>query len=109
MRSSERLASLARAYSGLIRWLPAWLLPLFVVALMLAAYQSPVAFTVDVGSAQDQAYTRNFHSRVADGGRDYRWSGVYGYVALPGVGGGRPLTATLTLDSERPAPVSIIV
>ncbi|MEO6458255.1 MAG: hypothetical protein ABIO92_08295, partial [Chloroflexia bacterium] len=84
-------------------------MPVIVFALMVAAYQSPLTFTVDVGSAQDQAYTRNFHSRVTEAGRDFRWSGVYGYIALPGTGGGRPLTATLTIDSARSARVAIIV
>ncbi len=108
-RVSSGLAGSTGSYLGLVRWLPLWLLPVLVVALTVAAYQTPVSFTVDVGSVQDQAYTRNFHGRVTEEGRDYRWSGVYGYVIFPGTGGGRPLTATLTLDSARRATVTIIV
>src|SRR5688500_11532847 len=109
MPLSDQFRRRASKYGKFVRWTPAWLLPLLMLTVTVAAYQVPMAFTVDVGSPQDQAYTRNFHGRVSDTERDYRWSGVYGYVVIPGTGGGRAQTATLTLDSERPARVAVIV
>ncbi len=70
MRSSESLRGQLRgrlgAHSGLVLWLPAWVLPAVIVVFTVAVYQSPLNFTVDVGSPQDQAYMRNFHSRVTE-------------------------------------------
>jgi hypothetical protein len=81
----------------------------FVVALAVVAYQVPGTYVVDVGSPSDQAYTRNFHTRLDESGRTYRWSDVYGYVNFPGVGGSRPFTVTVVLDPERTAPIEIHV
>src|SRR3712207_6848277 len=39
----------------------------------------------------------------------YRWSDVYGYVTLPGVGGGRPFTVSVELDPARTASIKAIV
>ncbi|MDQ3930966.1 MAG: hypothetical protein M3328_17710, partial [Chloroflexota bacterium] len=93
----------------LLRWWPAWA-ALAVTALGLTlAYQVPHTYAVDVGSAQDQLYVRNFHGRSEEETPSYRWSGVYSYVAFPGLGGSRPFTATLTLDPKRAAPITIII
>ncbi|HET6312834.1 MAG TPA: hypothetical protein VFH60_03285, partial [Chloroflexia bacterium] len=94
---------------GLLRWWGVWLVLLLVVAGSVAAYQRPATYVVDVGSRQDQAYTRNFHARLEEPGRTFRWSDVYGYVTFPGVGGARPFTVTVALDPARPADVEIFV
>ena len=80
-----------------------------MAAASVAAYQRPATYVVDVGSRQDQAYTRNFHARLDEPGRTYRWSDVYGYVTFPGAGGSRPFTLTATLDAARPAPIEVFV
>src|SRR5436190_2809319 len=107
-----RLSSLREEWSiarRLLLWLP--LLVLLAIALLgfVAAYQSPRSYLLDVGSPQDQAYVHNFHARLQDGARSYRWSDVYGYVSFPGLGGERPFTATLDVDTSRPALTSIFV
>lgn len=94
---------------ALLLWLPVWLVIGFVLAALVAAYQVPHTYPVDVGSPQDQLYVRNFHARIGDDLPTYRWSGVYGYVSFPGTGGSRPFTATITLDPVRTAPVEVIV
>ena len=127
MPSSSRHAPAARKVGlpaflvGLGRWLRGeigfalrllvswalWPIVLAILALAVLAYQRPGSYVVDVGSRSDQAYTRNFHTRLEDMGRTYRWSDVYGYVAFPGVGGSRPFTITTTIDTQRPAPIEI--
>jgi hypothetical protein len=82
---------------------------LLVAVMSVVAYQRPGTYVVDVGSRQDQAYTRNFHARLEEPGRTYRWSDVYGYVSFPGVGGSRPFTLTATIDAQRPARVEVHV
>ncbi|HYP21469.1 MAG TPA: hypothetical protein VEY08_15460 [Chloroflexia bacterium] len=94
---------------GLLRSWGVWLVLLLVAAGSVAAYQRPATYVVDVGSRQDQAYTRNFHARLEEPSRTYRWSDVYGYVTFPGAGGARPFTVTATLDPARPAAVEIFV
>ncbi|HEX8231058.1 MAG TPA: hypothetical protein VF826_17355 [Chloroflexia bacterium] len=94
---------------GLLRWWVVWPGLMLVMGLSVAAYQIPGTYIVDVGSPQDQAYTRNFHTRLEESGRTYRWSDVYGYVSFPGVGGSRPFTLTVTLDAQRTAPVEVHV
>ncbi|HYP20465.1 MAG TPA: hypothetical protein VEY08_10355, partial [Chloroflexia bacterium] len=93
----------------LLRWWPAWAALVAVLLALTLAYQVPHTYSVDIGSAQDQLYVRNFHGRSEEETPSYRWSGVYSYVAFPGLGGSRPFTASLTLDPERTAPVTIIV
>ncbi len=93
----------------LLRWWAVWPGLLLVAALSVAAYQLPGTYVVDVGSPQDQAYTRNFHTRLEEPGRTYRWSDVYGYVSFPGVGGSRPFTLTVTLDAQRRVPIEVYV
>lgn len=96
-------------YLRLLRWRAIWVVALVTVAASVAAYQRPGKYEIDVGSRQDQAYTRNFHTRLEESGRTYRWSDVYGYVIFPGVGGSRPFTLTVALDSQRPAPLEVHV
>jgi hypothetical protein len=91
----------------LLRSWVVWPVVLLVVAMAVVAYQLPGTYVVDVGSRQDEAYTRNFHTRLQELGRTYRWSDVYGYVTFPGAGGSRPFTLTVGLDTGRPAPVEI--
>lgn len=110
LRSS--LASLlaeARFFANALRWIPLWLLVLLSMGVAVAIYQTPHAYTVLVGAPQDQAYTRNFHTRLEENGQLYRWSDVYGYVLFPGVGGSRPFTVSTTLDPGRAATVSIFI
>lgn len=118
--ASERLSGERRGRKGLprprdtelphlLRWRSLWLLLILFTAGVVGAYQSPQSFTVNAGSPQDQAYLRNFHARLTEGEKTYRWSDVYGYVQLPGLGGSRPFTVTLTLDPERTAQVEVII
>lgn len=101
----------ARFEAGIVRrlllWWPVWAVLVAAMALAVAAYQRPGTYVVDVGSRSDQAYTRNFHTRLEEPGRTYRWSDVYGYVSFPGVGGSRPFTVTATLDAQRQAAIEI--
>ena len=83
------------------------LLLVFVASVALV-YQTPATYSIDVGSRQDEAYTLNFHAR-SDTVPSYRWSDVYGYIVLPGAGGSRPFTATLTIDPGRTAPVEVFI
>src|SRR5207253_9261288 len=76
---------------------------------LVGAYQAPHSYRVDVGSPRDQAYIRNFHTRLSEPGHSYRWSDVYGYVSFPGLGGSRPFTVSVELDPARDAPVTLIV
>jgi hypothetical protein len=103
------LASELALAGGLLAWLPVWLLLAAGLAGLVGAYQVPNTYEIDVGSPSDQAYVRNFHTRLEDTGRTYRWSDVYGYVLFPGLGGSRPFTATVELDPARPARVTLIV
>jgi hypothetical protein len=93
----------------LLLWLPVWIVLGVALAGMLAAYQVPRSYSIGVGTPQDQAYVRNFHARLGDGGKAYRWSDVYGYVLFPGLGGSRAFTLSVELDPLRPAPVTLIV
>jgi hypothetical protein len=93
----------------LLMWWPTWAAVAGVALGLTVAYQVPHTYVVDVGSAHDQLYVRNFHGRSEEETPSYRWSGVYSYVAFPGLGGSRPFTASLTLDPERTAAVTIIV
>jgi hypothetical protein len=99
----------ADTWLRLLWWWPAWATLGAVLLALTLAYQVPHTYSVDIGSAQDQLYVRNFHGRSEEETPSYRWSGVYSYVAFPGLGGSRPFTASLTLDPERTAPVTIIV
>jgi hypothetical protein len=86
-----------------------WVLTVALAVTVGLLTQRPVEVEVDVGSPRDEAFVRNFHTRLEEPGTTYRWSDVYGYIALPGVGGSRPFTVELTLDVPRPAPVTVIV
>lgn len=114
-RASEHQVAIAGAaselntFARLLRWLPVWALLALTIAALIVAYQTAHIYRVDVGAPQDEAYVRNFHSRVSDPAPSYRWSDVYGYVAFPGLGGSRPFTVTVQLDPGRTAPVIIIV
>ncbi|HET9494763.1 MAG TPA: hypothetical protein VFR15_11075 [Chloroflexia bacterium] len=101
----DELSALVR----LLGWWPAWLLPVALAIAVVLLTQRPVAVEVDVGSPRDEAFVRNFHTRLEQPGATYRWSDVYGYIALPGVGGSRQFTVELTLDVPRPATVTVIV
>ncbi len=108
----HRLRYEAQALVGLLAQ-PA-LLILLAIAVVggVAAYQVRHAYTIDVGGAGDTAYALNFHDAlVEDGtGRTFRWSDAYGYIDLPGTGGGVPFTVTLTLNAGRASvPTTIIV
>lgn len=120
MRSNSRSFRLwTRARGGLVgelatarvllTWLPIWSLLVGFLVGLVAAYQSPHSYSIDVGSPRDQAYVRNFHTRLAEPGHTYRWSDVYGYVSFPGLGGARPFTVSVELDPARVAPVTLIV
>src|SRR4029453_8939569 len=91
----------------LLRWWGLWVVLILFVSGLVVAYQTPRSYLIAVGTPSDEAYVRNFHARLDDGGTPYRWSDVYGYVTLPGLGGARPFTATLMLDTAREAPVHI--
>src|SRR5947209_1522803 len=93
----------------LLAWPPVWVVLAATLVGMAAAYQVTRDYTVYVGSPQDEAYVRNFHPRLDEGGRAYRWSDVYGYVLFPGLGGSRPFTLSVALNPPRPAPVTLIV
>lgn len=94
---------------ALLLWLPIWLLLALTLAGLVATYQVPRSYVIAVGTPQDEAFVRNFHGRLSDNGRPYRWSDVYGYLLFPGLGGSRPFTATVELDPGRTAPVTIII
>src|SRR5438552_9966720 len=107
-----RLSSLFEEWGlarRLLLWPPLWVLLAVALLGFVTAYQIPHGYTVDVGSPQDQAYVHNFHARLQEGSRNYRWSDVYGYVSFPGLGGARPFTAALVLDPSRAAPVNVFV
>ena len=93
---------------GRALWWPLVPLLLVFVASVALVYQTPAAYSIDVGSRQDEAYTLNFHAR-SDTVPSYRWSDVYGYIVLPGIGGSRPFTVTLTVDPGRTAPVEVFI
>lgn len=94
---------------SLLVWPPIWVALAVTLAGMVGAYQAPHTYLVDVGSPRDQAYVSNFHARLEEGGRTYRWSDVYGYLAFPGLGGSRPFTLTIVLDPMRPVSMTLIV
>ncbi len=98
-----------RAVRSLLAWVPLWGFLASLLAGVVANYQIPRTYSVDVGSPRDEAYVRNFHGRLSDGSNAYRWSDVYGYVLFPGLGGSRPFTVTLQLDPVRKAKVTVIV
>src|SRR5438093_3939887 len=90
-----------------------WLLLGFTMLGAVAAYQVRHGYDVDVGSpAADRLHVRNFHDpRIETGSkRTFRWSDAYGYIDLPGTGGGVPFTITLTLNPGRAnVPLTVIV
>jgi hypothetical protein len=89
-----------------------WLLVVLALLGAAAAYQVRHSYDIDVGSPSDRLLVRNFHDPRTDGatGRTFRWSDAYGYVDLPGTGGGVPFAVTLTLNPGRAnVPVTVIV
>jgi hypothetical protein len=105
------LGSEARILARLLIHPLLWLLLALTVGGAVLAYQVPHGYAIDVGSPADQAYVHNFHDRRDDAsGRTFRWSDAYGYVILPGTGGGVPFTVTLTLNPGQPdAPLTLII
>src|SRR6476659_2277232 len=108
------MAFLRREFTILIRLLrqPALWVLLGLAALGIgAAYQNRQAITVDVGTPADTPYLSNFHEIRSDpDGRSYRASDAYGYVVLPGLGGGVPVSLTLSLNPGRAAaPVTVLI
>src|SRR6266568_9394030 len=89
-----------------------WLLIVMALVGAMAAYQVRHNYDIDVGSPSDRLLVRNFHDPRIEAGsqRTFRWSDAYGYVDLPGTGGGVPFTITLTLNPGRAnVPVTLIV
>jgi hypothetical protein len=105
------LGSEARILARLLIHPLLWLLLALTVGGAVLAYQVPHGYAIDVGSPADQAYVHNFHDRRDDAsGRTFRWSDAYGYVILPGTGGGVPFTVTLALNPGQPdVPLTLIV
>jgi hypothetical protein len=105
------LGSEARILARLLIHPLLWVLLALTIGGAVLAYQVPHGYAIDVGSPADQAYVHNFHDRRDDAaGRTFRWSDAYGYVILPGTGGGVPFTITLTLNPERDqTPLTLIV
>jgi hypothetical protein len=89
-----------------------WVLLVLTIVGAAGAYQVRHEYAIDVGGPGDRLPVRNFHDpRTEQGtGRTFRWSDAYGYVDLPGTGGGTPFTVTLTLNTGRPdVPLTVIV
>src|SRR5689334_14972113 len=89
-----------------------WAILVLTLLGAVAAYQVRHVYTIDVGSAADSLYLRNFHERSADtvDGRTYRQADAYGYLVLPGIGGGVPYSITLDLHPAVPdTPITVIV
>src|SRR5690242_8857916 len=112
MERMNRLSREGRYLARLLRqpWL--WVLLLVTLAGALGAYQVRRANAIDVGGPGDGLYLRNFYDPIRDEatGRTYRRSNAYGFVVLPGLGGGAPYTVTLTLNrGSKDVPVTVIV
>jgi hypothetical protein len=112
MDRMNRLRTEGRYLARLLRrpWL--WVLLLVTLAAALGAYQVRRAYAVDVGDPGDGLYLRNFYAPLRDEatGRTYRRSNDYGFVVLPGLGGGAPYTVTLTLNrGSKDVPVTVIL
>jgi hypothetical protein len=101
----EELGALVR----LLAWFPVWLLPAALVAAIMLSTQKPVEFRVDVGTPRDEAFVRNFHTRLEEPGHTYRWSDIYGYIVLPGVGSAWSSRLTLGIDVPRTEAVTVIM
>ncbi len=108
--AGRRLAGEARIVGRLLARPAPWLLAVLTVAAAIGAWQVRHAYSIDVGSPADQAYMQNFHDRVVDpDGRTYRTSDAYGYVVLPGIGGGVPYSVTLTVrGADSGTPLTVI-
>jgi len=88
-----------------------WLLLLMTALAAVLAYQVRRPITLDIGTTADRPYLRNFHEiRNDPDGRTYRASDAYGYVLVPGLGGGVPVSVTLSLNPGRgDTPVTILI
>ncbi len=88
-----------------------WLLIILTAVVATAAYQVRRPIALDIGTAGDLPYLHNFHEiRSESNGRTYRASDAYGYVVLPALGGGVPISLTLSLNAGRAGgPVTILI
>ncbi|MDQ2807840.1 MAG: hypothetical protein M3Z04_13175 [Chloroflexota bacterium] len=88
-----------------------WLLLVATALAAVLAYQVRRPVTLDIGTPADRPYLRNFHEVRSDpDGRTYRASDAYGYVVVPGLGGGVPVSVTLSLNAGRSdTPVTILI
>ena len=107
-----RLPTEGRYLARLLRqpWL--WVLLVVTLPAALGAYQVRHGYAIDVGGPGDGLYLRNFYDPIRDEatGRTYRRSNDYGFVVLPGLGGGAPYTVALTLNrGSTDVPVTVIV
>ncbi|HUS16470.1 MAG TPA: hypothetical protein VM536_15845, partial [Chloroflexia bacterium] len=105
-------ARAARDVAGRLRSRAFGLLLLLTLLGAATAYQVRHAYSVEVGRADDALYLRNFHAPLRDEatGRAFRRSDAYGFVVLPGLGGGMPYRVTLGLNRGRAdLPVTIII
>ncbi|MGI8588809.1 MAG: hypothetical protein ACR2M0_14145 [Chloroflexia bacterium] len=109
---ARRLVPEGRILARLLLRPAIWLILVLTLLGGVAAYQVRHSYDIDIGSPSDQAYVQNFQDRQAEigTGRDYRPSGVYSYITLPGVGGDLPFTVSLTLKPGEPnAPATVII
>src|SRR6476619_198948 len=106
--ASSSVSAIGRVLRRAVWWPLALLLVVFI-GLVAWVYQAPGEYSIDVGGLSDEAYTLNFHGRTGEVTPTYRWSDVYGYVALPGLGGSRPFVVSMAIGPGRTAPVEVIV
>jgi hypothetical protein len=81
---------------------------LAILASFLTTWLAPPA-ACNLGLANDLACARGFEARERSGSTTFRWSDGYAELHMAGVGSGRPLLATLTLRSGRPAGSAPVV
>src|SRR3954465_14886752 len=106
--ASNSVSTIGRVLRRAVWWPLALLLAVFI-GLAVWVYQAPGGYSIDVGGLSDEAYTLNFHGRSGEVTPTYRWSDVYGYVTMPGLGGSRPFTVSTAIDPGRTAPVEVFI